>query len=452
MCTSPITIKNKRKHFIPGIDKEYLTVPCGHCLECRNEKRNHIYFLSYFEHLQAIFNGGFTQFFTLTYDNNHIPTFGNRLCFSRTDIQRYIKRVRITLNRKLGFDLPIRYIVTCEYGDNTHRPHYHALFFINMRCNHYLVRKVLRDSWYGGFSFGSWDNFGEVNRPQGIRYVTKYVCKDMFDQNYDNEFLDEMYSFSDGHWYRAKRVLPFTLKSKRYGYFAVSHIFDENSKLPAIWRTDLNTLLHGRILCPCHEGRPQLVNIPPSLKRLLFYDITWRYKRVTPRDIRRCRCFGSKVPGHKVQTFYIPNHLYRSYFKNSVYDALDRSRSALQLLGINLTDDMLKYSFVRPEYSKDVVSSDMDFDTYLDRLSDIAETRDPIFKRNYDGSFYYYRAPSEKLDYPDLLRFKSSYYDTQKENELRRLDCYNHFACRSRKVPNERLERIYRDNKILNYA
>ena len=75
MCTSPITIKNKRTRFIPCVDREFISVPCGKCLECRNARRNELYILSYFEHLQAVSNCGFTQFFTLTYSDTFVPKF-----------------------------------------------------------------------------------------------------------------------------------------------------------------------------------------------------------------------------------------------------------------------------------------------------------------------------------------------------------------------------------------
>ena len=57
-------------------------------------------------------------FITLTYNQDNCPKEINR-----EDPQKFIKRLRHHSGR------PIRYFLIGEYGDKTHRPHYHACIF-----------------------------------------------------------------------------------------------------------------------------------------------------------------------------------------------------------------------------------------------------------------------------------------------------------------------------------
>ena len=57
-------------------------------------------------------------FLTLTYDDRHCP-----LSLVRSDFQKFMKRLRKAVPCK------VRYYHCGEYGDNTRRPHYHAVLF-----------------------------------------------------------------------------------------------------------------------------------------------------------------------------------------------------------------------------------------------------------------------------------------------------------------------------------
>ena len=61
------------------------------------------------------------SFITLTYDDDHLPKDG---CIDKKHLQDFFKRLRR--------DLPpgtVRYIACGEYGEQTRRPHYHAILF-----------------------------------------------------------------------------------------------------------------------------------------------------------------------------------------------------------------------------------------------------------------------------------------------------------------------------------
>lgn len=170
MCLSPKKILNRSLHFDES-KPLYLTVPCGHCLECLRAKRDE-WFVRCFYEWQS--KDTMTFFYTLTYNNDNLPTFGGLPCFSKRHIQLFLKRLRYYL-KKHGVTL--RYMVCSEYGEQFHRSHYHALFFTSRCVSPYWFYKCVQDAWQYGFVKAG-DNFGVVNSFHGIKYVTKYVTKD----------------------------------------------------------------------------------------------------------------------------------------------------------------------------------------------------------------------------------------------------------------------------------
>lgn len=121
-------------------------------------------------------NNKYALFFTLTYDNENVPcyyfaddsysyskdfirVYSNRdgssldifardFCnfktsvfniprgaafpvVSRSDVQKFLKRLRINIVRTLKRKVQIRYLITAEYGPKTFRPHYHGIIYFN---------------------------------------------------------------------------------------------------------------------------------------------------------------------------------------------------------------------------------------------------------------------------------------------------------------------------------
>lgn len=118
---------------------------------------------------------GDNAFVTLTYDDQHLrlnddlePT----LC--KRDLQLFFKRLR----KRIG---PFRYYACGEYGENTQRPHYHAILF---GVSPLLEPTILKE-WKNGFIF-----VGSVAR-ESMQYVAGYVTKklgDATDRNVAREF------------------------------------------------------------------------------------------------------------------------------------------------------------------------------------------------------------------------------------------------------------------------
>lgn len=92
-----------------------IKLPCGQCLGCRIDRaRDWSLRIGHESKLHQ-----HNWFLTLTYDQAHIP---NPPSLNYSDWQLFAKRVRRNLS-------PFRFFMCGEYGENTWRPHYHAIVF-----------------------------------------------------------------------------------------------------------------------------------------------------------------------------------------------------------------------------------------------------------------------------------------------------------------------------------
>lgn len=144
-CFRPISVKG-------------LLVPCGKCPACLANIRQEWCFRLNSEFLACSFG----LFVTLTYDDAHLPA---DLSVNKRDVQLFLKRLR----KELG-NHSFRYFITAEYGDNTHRPHYHGLFFFSIPFAPGIYDQITRN-WQNGFC-----DFGDIE-PASVAYCTKYCMK-----------------------------------------------------------------------------------------------------------------------------------------------------------------------------------------------------------------------------------------------------------------------------------
>lgn len=150
-------------------------VPCGHCVVCRDKKRNDLVFRAAME--SACYDCP-PVFFTLTYAPKYLPQNGN---LRYKDVQDFFKRLRRKWDRdKVSHD--IRYMVAGEYGSKYGRPHYHVIMWNNpYHCDEFnpLFFNKLRDDIF--FAWGkcidkSFD-FGQVYGGAAA-YAAKYMSKE----------------------------------------------------------------------------------------------------------------------------------------------------------------------------------------------------------------------------------------------------------------------------------
>lgn len=167
-CFHPLTI------YVDG--KGYVQVPCGKCFACQQAKRKNWYFRIKQEEKDNIAS----YFFTLTYDNEHLPPAVPFMHsrdgfefdhvydyhpFDYRDMQLFLKRMR----KKIG---KFRYFGVCEYGSQRGRPHFHLIVFFDHFQDLQKLRIATVKSWPLGREITV-----EPLTDRRISYVTKYCIK-----------------------------------------------------------------------------------------------------------------------------------------------------------------------------------------------------------------------------------------------------------------------------------
>lgn len=173
-CYSPLKGYKSRETggivFRRGSDAgEKMAVACGQCLGCRLDRSQTWAMRIVHEASEWDEN----SFLTLTYDDSHVPRDGS---LRPSDFQKFMKRLR----KKFG-DRKIRYYHCGEYGDELHRPHYHACLFNldfpdkelvqEREGNALFSSETLEELWPYGFS-----TVGELTF-QSAAYVSRYCLK-----------------------------------------------------------------------------------------------------------------------------------------------------------------------------------------------------------------------------------------------------------------------------------
>lgn len=220
MCLSPIKIRTRARNIsLKGGQSMWITVPCGQCAECLQQKRNEWYFRSFYEAQECYNQGGYVYFSTLTYSDKTVPHLSDffdfekiargkgelkylrahdYMCFNREDLKLFFKRLRRKLDYN-GFKSKdcFKYFLTSEYGTSdkgTHRPHYHCLFFVkDPSLNPMLFSQYINQCWQKGITdgidfkpmsyvmnhvYGPKYSTDFEHMQSACRYVSKYITKD----------------------------------------------------------------------------------------------------------------------------------------------------------------------------------------------------------------------------------------------------------------------------------
>lgn len=137
---------------------------CGQCLPCRINKRR-VWSLRMAVEYMATGKG---LFITLTYSDENLPlSLSGHGTLCKRDVQLFMKRFRKAVGKE------VRYFFCGEYGENTHRPHYHAILFgVDLDDAQHVA-----DCW----SFGL-VHCGECNSDT-IQYVAGYCLKKIVYKN-----------------------------------------------------------------------------------------------------------------------------------------------------------------------------------------------------------------------------------------------------------------------------
>jgi len=145
--------------------------PCGQCMPCRFNRRRvwtHRLLLEQLQH-------GDSAFCTLTYNDDTLPPDSS---LDPKHVQDWLKRFRRSI-----YPVKIRYYLVGEYGDVSHRPHYHVALFGYPSCRYGISRyrrfgssccdfcDRVRDTWGFGHVY-----LGVLER-HSCQYVAGYVTK-----------------------------------------------------------------------------------------------------------------------------------------------------------------------------------------------------------------------------------------------------------------------------------
>lgn len=266
MCLNPIKIINRTELFNPSASSLYLTVPCGHCEECRKQKRNEYVLRSYYEYEDCILRGGYCYFDTLTYDDEHLPKTLRVPHFRASDINTFFHKLRTYLTRD-GYDPKdkLKYLCTSEYGSKTHRPHYHLLFFITIpNLSVDQLWTYIHKSWINGFNdYRHKAPSRVVNGLGALNYVSKYITKDQEFEETISRKISRLKRL--GH-----TISPETLKSLQPKHwqsagFGISLL--NNFDFESYSQT-------GTIKLPDSKYLFKNIALPMYYKRKLFYTLT----------------------------------------------------------------------------------------------------------------------------------------------------------------------------------
>lgn len=151
------------------ITKIFMPVPCNKCMECQASKQSAIRVRML---LEEKCHDCLPVFFTLTYNDDHLPVGG----VSQTDVKRFLNRLHLYLGRA-GFSTYFRHVVFSEYGSLKGRPHYHGILYGLDWLRYELFPEffnILEKAWGKGFV-----RYEQVTG-RAFKYVSKYVGKDSF--------------------------------------------------------------------------------------------------------------------------------------------------------------------------------------------------------------------------------------------------------------------------------
>lgn len=256
-------ISEQSKNFGEFDGKEFINVPCGHCIGCYLDRARQWADRCMLESQYHEKN----CFITLTYNDKNLPA---KLCdedgvvsdspyypLCKRDFQLFMKNLRERIE-----PVKIRFFACGEYGGQTYRPHYHAIIFgydfsddrklykKNFNNQNYYTSELLDDIWKKGFTTVcdlDW---------QCANYVARYCLKKR--NNDIKDFLEENHLTDE-----------FTLMSRKPG---IARQYYEDHKND-IYRTE-------EIIISDHNGSKKLR--PPSYYDKL-YDIDY------PSDMERIK-------------------------------------------------------------------------------------------------------------------------------------------------------------------
>ena len=420
MCVNPIRLRNPCKTIaLQGGQKLDLTVPCGQCVECVNNKRNEWYFRTYQQVQETLSKRGYIYFDTLTYSDEFIPKFSDYVdlekynlpdmtCFCREHFRDFLKRLRIYLNYHYGCN-EFKYFLTSEYAVDpryTRRPHYHILFFVTCNVDALSFSQAVSTCWKFGLTDGLpyKEKLHVLNHvyskslnsdfkllTRACNYVAKYVNKNRRFNTSLSQRIDLIKKFVDDEEELNKltrEVDMFHAQSQGFGLYYLSSNKDRDIK--AI----------NNDLCVMFDS-DKIVNVlplPMYYKRKLYYVQKKRadgslYWEKTQKGIDHDVAMISKRIKNETDRLYKDYTTFPSYCKEFIKD----------MLGSRTLEDLAVYLLY-----------------YRGRLRDIEHLPDEFI--NFRS--YAYSLTDNEFDLLSWINFinQSSFYNSMNRNDVIEID------------------------------
>lgn len=134
MCFSPIMLfynKVEKKYTIKDSSDcdplKAIVVPCGRCAQCQKNRKQ-----SYTVRAKAEYQkyGPLkTCMLNLTVNDENMEKVFPNGELNHEEFQKFMKRLRRSLNKKYGTNVKIKYICGAEYGEDNGRPHFHIIIY-----------------------------------------------------------------------------------------------------------------------------------------------------------------------------------------------------------------------------------------------------------------------------------------------------------------------------------
>lgn len=215
MCLNPIKMTNpayriSKKNPLntrTPLDERlrYITVPCGHCAECRRKKKMS-WQIRLQEHNKYMIQQGYKGYFvTLTFDEISLIKLSYK---SHTDSALVICSLAIKLFRdrfrKSSYSdiSDLHYFLIPELGhQGTERLHLHGIIWLNKELPEIYTDRYVKPRTYGSTLSNVWlygnIYFGHDVSNRAINYITKYILKvdkdrpDFHPNPYHSRFLGD---------------------------------------------------------------------------------------------------------------------------------------------------------------------------------------------------------------------------------------------------------------------
>lgn len=158
----------------------FISCDCRRCSDCLNSKRQEYECRALFEACDH----PYMFFFTLTYDDDHLPNFGLFPRHVSSFIKRFRENLAYSYSKRFNVSLEdarditfFRCLYVGEYGKRTQRPHYHGVFFFKNYIPITLINwlyEIYKKSWI----YGRILDLQLIRDPvASTKYITKYITK-----------------------------------------------------------------------------------------------------------------------------------------------------------------------------------------------------------------------------------------------------------------------------------